>query len=203
MNSFTDTEVTQILKLKSAISSYYNLQMKKLGDNKLSSLLFSNCIITGGCIASLFHNEPVSDIDVYAKHAKDIQAIKHYIIDERIDIVKTFEQYELDAQGNKVNLPNAGQKAVTDNAVTLTNDVQFIYLGEADDCRAKFDFIHCMPWFDIGAQKLHISRSQFDSIRDKRLVVNPGFNTEAVKDRRIQKYTKRGWGGQLYNKTFI
>lgn len=164
--------------------------MKKLGNRKLESLFFDHCIITGGCIASLYHDEPVNDIDLYAKTVKSINEIQSYIIADCQDLIATYDKYDLDPNGNKV-VTVKDAKLVTANAVTLTNDIQFIHLGEADDCRNKFDFIHCMPWYDIRTQKLYISESQFNAIKNKELLRNP--KGEELTDKRIQKYIKRGW----------
>lgn len=189
MPTFTQSDKTKILRLKSAVSSYYNLQMKKIGDNFLTSKFFSHCIITGGCIASLYHNEPVNDIDVYAVDTKSLKEIKDHIILGNSDMIKDYKKYELEDDANS----KTKAKMVTDNAVTLTNDVQFVYLGTASECRPKFDFIHCMPWFEIATQRLYISKAQFDAIQNKQLVLNPSFEREAIKDRRVKKYQDRGW----------
>lgn len=186
--SFSMQQKTRILQLKSAVLSYYGLQMKKLGDRPVESFFRDECVITGGCIASLFHNEPVNDIDVYAKDARKMLHIKEYILGNGKNI-KTTKGYPPDT----LNVP--AQPLVTENAVTLTNDVQFVYLGSADECRKKFDFIHCMPWFDIITQKLYISEAQYMAIESKTLVLN--ISGESVKDRRIEKYQKKGW--KLYN----
>ena len=188
--SFTESDKTKILRLKSSIASYYNLQMKKIGDKHLESFFFSHCVISGGMIASLFHDEPVNDIDVYAKESTDLINIKNYIIDRNVNI-KSFEQYEIDSNGVKVIKPGVKpQKLITDNAVTLTNDVQFIYMDTFKNARARFDFIHCMPYYDIGTQKLYISEAQYDAIKNKQMIPN-GSNGAAIK--RIEKYNKRGW----------
>lgn len=179
--SFSIQQKTKILSLKSAISSYYNLQMKKIGNRQLDNYFYEHGVITGGCISSLFHNEPVNDIDIYAKTAKEMTIIKDYIIDNGKDI-KSGSKYDLDS--------DVKQMWITDNAVTLTNDVQFIYLGTAEACRQKFDFIHCMPWFDIKTQRLHISEAQYASIESKTLVQNPAGK---LTERRTEKYNKRGW----------
>lgn len=188
--SFSSKDSTKILKLKSSIASYYNLQMKKLGNRKLESLFFDHCIITGGCIASLYHDEPVNDIDLYAKTVKSINEIQSFILADCQDLIASYDKYDIDPNGNKV-VTVKDAKMVTSNAVTLTNDIQFIHLGEAEDCRNKFDFIHCMPWYDIRTQKLYISESQFNAIKNKELLRNP--KGEELTDKRIQKYTKRGW----------
>jgi hypothetical protein len=178
--SFSQSDKTSILRLKSSIASYYNLQMKKIGDRQLESLFYDNCIITGGCISALAHDEPVNDIDVYAKTKPAMAIIKDYIIDFGKNI-KSGSSYGLHHE----------QPLVTENAVTLTNDVQFIYLGTADVCRSKFDFVHCMPWYDLNTQKLHISEAQFNSIKTKTLVYN--LAGESIKEQRVKKYVDKGW----------
>lgn len=180
--SFSQYEKTAILKLKSSIASYYNLQMKKLGDRMLDSHFYTHCIITGGCIQSLYHNEPVNDIDVYAKTKKAITDIQSYLLTAKADIIKSGKQYDLD---------KAPALLVTTNAITLTNDVQFIHLADAETCRQKFDFVHCMPYYDIATQKLHISETQLRSISAKQLIHNA--KGEAPKEYRIQKYVAKGW----------
>lgn len=184
--SFTQTEKTAIIHLKSSIASYYNLQMKKLGDRTLESLFYSNCIITGGCIQALYHNAVVNDIDVYARGPKAIAQIQSHLLTAKDDIIKVSKAYDLD--DGSFTSP---QKLITTNAITLTNDVQFIHLGNAEDCRQKFDFVHCMPYYDLTTQKLHISEAQFRSIYNKQLVFN--IKGEAIKERRIKKYIDKGW----------
>ena len=185
--TFSVPQRTRILALKSSIASYYNLQMKKISDRQLENYFYEHCVITGGCIASLFHNEAVNDIDVYAKTSKAMTVIKdHIILDGRN--IKTTKGYPSDILATNDTVP---QPLVTDNAVTLNNDVQFVYLGTTDECRAKFDFVHCMPWYDIKTQRLHISETQYAAIESKTLVLN--ISGEAVKDRRIQKYINKGW----------
>ena len=181
--SFTESEKMKITILKGQITSYYNLQMKKLGNNFLTSLFYDDCIITGGCIASLYHDEPVNDIDVYAKTEHAISNIRRQI-GLNLAMIKVSKSYDLDDTSSPTKL-------ITDNATTLTNDVQFIHLGTAENCRKNFDFIHCMPWYDIKTQKLYISEAQFHAIRTKTLI--PNISGEKIKTRRVDKYAQKGW----------
>lgn len=187
---FSEQDKIKILKLKSSIASYYNLQMKKIGDRQLEALFYENCIISGGCISSLFHDEAVKDIDVYATSSKAVLTIKDYIINTGKNI-KSVEAYDIDANANKVTKTDKQIQLITDNAVTLTNDVQFIYMDTWENCKKKFDFIHCQPHYDLTTQKLYISEAQFNAIKNKQLI--PTGLVE-VKDKRLNKYTKRGWG---------
>lgn len=179
--TFTISEKTKILRLKSELTAQFSVKMVAIPDTTFQTLIRDNCIITGGAIASCFHSEKINDIDLYAKDQASLETIKMYILQSMRDSMKEMKAYDVNSTTGYV---------ITDNAVTLKGDLQFIYLGTADQCRLKFDFIHCMPWFDIKTQKLYISKDQYDAIADKRLLVNP-FGS--VKFRRIDKYTKRGW----------
>ena len=189
--SFSESDKTKILRLKSSIASYYNLQMKKIGDRHLESFFYTHCVISGGMISALFHDEAVHDIDLYCKDKLMMQSIKDYIVNSGKNI-KSIESYELDSDGNKVSKGPA-HPCVTENAVTLTNDVQFIYIDTWPNAQSKFDFVHCMPYYDIGTQKLYISEAQFNAIKNKRLIPTGKVET---KEKRIDKYVKRGWNVQ-------
>jgi hypothetical protein len=62
---------------------------------------------------------------------------------------------------------------------------------ETIEHRKRFDFLHCMPWFDIKNEKFYISENQYKAIKEKRLVINP--DAREVAAYRIQKFEKRGW----------
>ena len=180
--TFTTSEKTKILRLKSELTAQFSVKMSAISDDSFKAQVSENCIITGGAIASCFHSEKINDFDLYAKDQASLNTLKIYILESMKDNIKEMKAYDVNSTAGYM---------ITDNAVTLKGDLQFIYLGTADQCRLKFDFIHCMPWFDIKTQKLHISKDQYDAIADKRLLVNPLGN---VKFKRIDKYTKRGWG---------
>lgn len=188
--TFTTSEKTKILRLKSELTAQFSVKMSAISDNLFQSQIRDNCIITGGAIASCFHSEKINDIDLYAKDQPSLNVLKSYILEHMQKDIKEMKKYDFEEANNPI--PPAKTHMITNNAVTLKGDLQFVYLGTADQCRQKFDFIHCMPWFDIKTQKLYISRDQYDSIAMKRLIVNT--LGEPAKYRRIDKYTKRGWG---------
>lgn len=177
---FTDQDKTKLITLRTAVLQYYSKKLAELNDPKLTSLFFNHCVITGGCISSMFWGETPKDIDVYAKSTKDIKVISDFLIEVGI-YIKTAEQYNLT---NKAAL-------VTTNAITLTNDIQFITLADIETARKQFDFIHCMPWIDIKTQKLYMSEAQFESIKLRNITLNK--RGETPKEYRIQKYVSKGW----------
>lgn len=188
--TFTTAEKTKILRLKSELTAQFSVKMSAISDNLFQAQVRENCIITGGAIASCFHSEKINDIDLYAKDQTSLNALKSYILESMKADIKEMKRYDIEDANDPI--PPAKTHMITNNAVTMKGDLQFVYLGTADQCRLKFDFIHCMPWFDIKTQKLYISRDQYDSIAMKRLILNSVG--EPAKFRRIDKYTKRGWG---------
>ena len=188
--TFTTAEKTKILRLKSELTAQFSVKMSAISDNLFQALVRENCIITGGAIASCFHSEKINDIDLYAKDQTSLNALKSYILESMKDNIKEMKRYDIEDANDPI--PPAKTHMITNNAVTMKGDLQFVYLDTADQCRLKFDFIHCMPWFDIKTQKLYISRDQYDSIATKMLIRNP--HSENVKFRRVDKYINRGWG---------
>ena len=82
-------------------------------------------------------------------------------------------------------------KLITAHATTFKNNVQVITMGAAD-MRKTFDYVHCMPWYDIQTNKLYISEYHYNVILEKRLVRNPECKTPPSAYR-THKYTERGW----------
>ena len=188
--TFSIAEKTKILRLKSELTAQFSVKMSAISDNLFQTYVRENCIITGGAIASCFHSEKINDFDLYAKDQSSLNILKSYILVDMKADIKEMKRYDIEDVDNPI--PEAQTHMITNNAVTMRGDLQFVYLGTADQCRLKFDFIHCMPWFDIKTQKLYISRDQYDSIATKRLILNQ--SSEQVKFRRVDKYINRGWG---------
>jgi hypothetical protein len=82
-------------------------------------------------------------------------------------------------------------KLITAHATTFDNDIQVITMATSE-FRDTFDFIHCMPWYDIKTGKLHISPAQYEAIKNKKLVLNPKAKKKPTA-RRVEKYVERGW----------
>lgn len=188
--TFTIAEKTKILRLKSELTAQFSVKMSAIPDSLFQTYVRENCIITGGAIASCFHSEKINDFDLYAKDQPSLNILKSYILADMKADIKEMKRYDVEDSENPI--PEAQTHMITNNAVTMRGDLQFVYLGTADQCRQKFDFIHCMPWFDIKTQKLYISRDQYDSIATKKMILNK--SSENVKFGRVNKYVDRGWG---------
>lgn len=140
-------------------------------------------ILTGGAIASAFHNELPNDFDIYFHREDDIKLVVDYFM--RPENTKWIEDLKHD-----YIQPAVKGKYFTSNAITLVNAIQFIIL-QTSDLRKGFDFVHCMPWIDLTTGAMHISEDQYRAIKNKKLILNPhGHGPNA---RRINKYVQRGY----------
>lgn len=169
-------------------------------DEKITALppqlqtICKNCVLTGGAITSLFHVEEPNDYDLLFNFSVDMLKVKvdvqhtRNIIVPRTCISNINANYFKDIE--EVVYKGDGTKAVTDWAVTLFNGIQMVF--KTVDYRKGFDFIHCMPYYDIMREKLYISPHQYDCIMHKKLVINPA-HSQPIVEKRIKKYTDRGW----------
>lgn len=151
-------------------------------------MLAKRCILTGGATASIFHSDTPNDWDLLFLFDKDVQSI---LINPSIiptNDIADMKEYSSDLRTEKVI-----GKCITTWAITCKNGVQFI-LRNAEH-RKHFDFIHCMPYYDITRNKLFISGDQFHSIMEKNIILNPERvdRDKAPNEKRLQKYIDRGW----------
>jgi len=181
---FQENEEYGIIQLKKAL--YANMNVLFGGLSKaLEEHLRQNAILTGGAISSIMHRETPNDYDLYFKDTFSLASFNQYITTlEDKDIIKDVDEKYIETL--------IDGKCITANAVTFKNNVQVIKIGTGA-MRERFDFVHCMPWYDIANNQLHMSRRQYDSIKHRKLVKNPHAEANCLCDKRIEKYVKRGW----------
>jgi hypothetical protein len=177
-HTFTDHEVIEIQAIKKKIRN--GISKALLPVNKtLRSHLISNCIVTGGCSYSSFYNQEPNDWDLLFKDEQASLSFKHYITANKADVMEA---------GVYAGVQFTG-KLITTNAVTLKNKVQVI---DWKWQRNNFDFIHCMPWYNIKEDKYHIAKEQYDAIKNKKLVINDSLKFK-FNNRRLKKWLDRGF----------
>ena len=183
---FSEEDKKSINVAKGTLIALYNKKVSELKDPALSSMLYENCIISGGCISSILLGGRVNDIDIYCKKTAKISDIATHIKNNS-DLIKDVD----DSKYTDAAIANP-QKLVTMNAITLKNDLQLItYMSEEEGARKNFDFIHCTPYYDIATNKLYISEAQLQAIKSMKLVPNKDVDTITVK--RLEKFKARGW----------
>ena len=187
--SFENEVKTLKTDIKMRIESVFN-QLQ----NPTQHFLTSWCYLSGGSISSIYHNEEVKDYDLWCIDSTNIESLTEHL--------NSIDCSELDNVNDYSNLSSfVNGKVTTDNAITLQNGIQFIKIANYEKCRASFDFIHCMPYYDLKNQKLVISYNQWKSIREKRLVMNPAVMAKLTQpinhtEPRFKKYKERGWSWQ-------
>lgn len=188
MAEFTKDEKLLILaskeKLKDLISDF-TLTIKKLNGAKDYTKCF---FITGGVIGSLLRGEKYNDIDIW--FYEDIWAanvVRLYTKDPLyMNQVEVFDEKYRDIVGHP------GGMMITENAVTLKNNIQLItrHCGWPDTIRETFDFVHCLPYYNSYDDMLYISYEQYQLNMNKQLKIN---NTKKFNERRLNKFLDRGW----------
>ena len=180
---FNDDEKQAILTVKSKIKGALMAKIGELPDN-IASIL-KNTVLSGGATASLMHNEEPKDWDLYFKSHDEMAKFFMLFKDN-----KELQEYVADINEKYMDTIING-KLVTVNAVTLKNKLQVI-IKQTHDLRGTFDFIHCLPYYELNTDKFYISRTQFNAIKHKKIVFNPN-RVDQVAAHRVEKFKQRGW----------
>ena len=145
-----------------------------------------NIILTGGVVASLIQCVEPNDWDFYFT---DYDAMKGF---QKGISAEYFKQSIQDVDPKYTESVGQDGKMITTHAITMDNKASFITMmvGNADEIRGTFDYVHCMPYYKLSNNTLYISKQQFDACRNKHLIVN---NASRVKEHRILKFLKRGY----------
>lgn len=181
---FNDVERAEIEAVKIAMKTQLRILLADLPTETYQ--YFKDCIVTGGAFASLFHGETPNDWDVYLRDLSIASMFESYVAGskEACALVK-------DVNPNYRVAVKIDGKVITENAITFKNDLQVITCNDRN-ARKTFDFIHCMPYFDMATQQLYISRAQYDAIKNKKLIKNPDHPLP-ISGKRTDKFVDRGW----------
>lgn len=154
---------------------------------RIEAFARNKCALSGGCFASLLLNEPVKDWDFWCLDDADIP-----------DMNRLLETYTKE-ESEQIPVENPAYmeqfvdgKIVTVNAITLKNGVQFIKLTNYAKAKESFDFEHCRVSYIPSTDTLYISKRQFDSILDKKLIPTTAGKLVAGSTR-LEKFYARGW----------
>jgi hypothetical protein len=184
--TFSENEIDNIKSIKQQMWSGVGTAMDKTLPPDMMMFLTNNAILTGGATASIFHGDLPSDWDLYLKGQNNIDDFNEWVN------VKNNEEYIEDIDEKYSTHKTPGGKLISARAVTFKNKIQVIIMQTADK-RTQFDMLHCMPWYDLKNDVLHISRAQYDSIRDKKIVKNTHADAFPITEWRMEKYKNRGW----------
>ena len=129
-------------------------------------------IVTGGCIASMLLKEPVNDYDLYFTDKEVlVKLVEHYLSGTGLktwdgpqvqDEVGAYIDPDPEPDRVRICIPSAGAKEfpkvegkqytmayVTENAITLTDQVQLVtrFIGDACTIHSNYDFVHAMNYW--------------------------------------------------------
>ena len=198
--SFNDNDKRHIQSIKEIL--HETMQARLKCSAKISQI-GHNCILSGGAIPSLLLGEVPNDYDLLFNFPPDLALIMDDVVGAKYQIIP-YEYIKSFVVGYG-GIDSNTKKCVTDWAVTLSNDLQFIF--KTASYRKGFDFIHNMPYYDIMKNKLYISKSQYDLIVTKCIEINPN-HSQPISQKRIDKYLERGWrlsdaSEEYYNKNRV
>lgn len=139
--------------------------------------------LSGGAIASLIQGNQPNDWDFYFTNKEVMEHVQKVILDNP----ECIEEYD---EGYHAGI--SGGKHITTNAITLKGKWSIItgFYGEIKDITKSFDYVHCTPHYSFIKKKLLISRSQYNCIINKKLIVN---NKNNIKEWRREKFISRGY----------
>ena len=182
---FKDSEKEQILWMKETIKK--NLQEFNMTIAKLGHATKSSYFVSGGCFASLLQGEIPKDYDIYF-YSKELAEPIINLFTKDPSYMNEVE----DVPDKYRDVAGADGKWITENAVTLKNHLQLIikHYGSPEEIRKTFDFVHCMPYYDLWDDRLYISRRQYDCCVNKILEINNSTNLTTWRE---NKFKERGY----------
>lgn len=189
---FKQSEIENIGNVKNKIIQQLNdIQTTTWGRYVMSHR--RHLYLTGGTIGSLLRGEEVNDWDFYFKDQRVAKDVRNTIINKYRDSIKEYSSDKYpgvqteDIDGNK-------DKLITNNAITMEGNVQLITVlsGEPNELLKSFDYVHCMPYFDCGDNKLYISEKQYYACINKVLIVN-NVQSATKNTHRKEKFIQRGF----------
>lgn len=172
---FTDKEKDHIIKVKNRI----RIQIELMKEQPWNTKAFSynrQLFLSGNSIANMFREESVHDYDFFAKSQKVAGLIAKILEKDFHQYISKKDEHYIDAG----------------NAITMRDKASYIvnFYGEPDEVRNRFDYVHCMPYYDLYTGKLFISELQYKAIMNKWLIVN---NIGAIKPYRREKFLGQGY----------
>ena len=182
---FNEKEIRHVLEAKEII----RFHIKQLNDRfDWWKLIEQNnsVYLTGGVVGSLLRGETPKDWDYYFYDINTAQQIKNILESDYSDEIKEITDYYSEHK-------DSDNKIISTNAITMKSDDSFIFsfAGYPDELRKHFDFVHCLPYYDILTDKLFISKQQYDACVNKKLIYN--VKEKDVKGWRIYKFIDRGY----------
>jgi len=194
--------------------------LKSIDDKAVQKLVKENSMITGGAIVSLVLNESVNDFDIYFTNRDTVMAVCKYYKELIRKNDANFETLQIHEEGDRIKfiIPSAGISRpkdngkkffpviITDNAISLKNDVQLIirFYGPPEEIHKNYDFIHVRSYWLSSNGKLFLNPDSIEAIMAKELrYIGSLYPLASIF--RLRKFLARGWtitAGDIFKMAF-
>lgn len=180
---FNIFEKDKIMLVKGIARSYINLILSDKMINDIGHYL----VMAGGAFPDWYHstrNGP-KDIDVFVLHDETAKnKLRPYLGSNG------FEKKDLEYL--KQTNPGATHVQEVWEGTQDGKKYQFIFTDywSREELIKGFDYKHCMASYDVGKDKIYITRTIYDAIANKKLIVN---NENRVTEWRRNKFLQRGY----------
>lgn len=205
------------LTIKKNIQKKVDDWLESIKDEAVQKLCRKNTIVTGGCIASMFLQEPVNDYDIYFANFETAGAVAHYYASE-LNSTGSTAYVEVKTEGDRVEFfvtsdgvaedDSAEEEAeknsyrtvfISPNAVTLSDKIQLIirFHGDPAEIHKNYDFVHATNYWTRSAG-LVTNVKALESILAKELHYQ-GSLYPLASIFRTRKFLTRNWTCHLGN----
>ena len=170
---FNSTELTMMESIKAVV---HHIFLERIGIRN------EKIVVAGGCFTSWLEGKEPKDIDVFVLNSCDAEArIQNKLIGDSVEVALR--------EGDVSYLNN---KNIIKTVLNPRTKVQWIFTTykTRQELVKHFDFLHCCVSYEPYFNRLHISRSTYDAIKNKQLVVN---NHGQLVNWRVNKFVTRGW----------
>lgn len=164
--------------------------------NVTETLTKNGMVLAGGCLASIFSNTPINDIDLFAPSAKEYEVIRDDMncIDDLEDLFETkntfsVRKYNSESYGDEVTVNcKKGNKIVFQFVNPSVN------CGEVREILTHFDFTCCMAAYNFGDNTFTFHPDFFSHLASKTLYYSNYHNHNPINNiLRLRKYQKKGF----------
>jgi hypothetical protein len=189
---FSDDESLRIFGLKDFVKG--KLTVSPLPEGLREQTVSSHAgkdrfVIAGGCFTSILLNENVNDFDLFLL-GYDEDLLKDSHIAKQLDEKENREPgrfYTFD-HANYTKNPN-----ILKTYLDTHSRIQYIFTKykTRKELVGHFDFVHCGISYDLGEDKLYITREAYDVNMLKKLIVSK--SAPFISQSRIEKFKRRGF----------
>lgn len=186
---FNEDEYEKICDMKEQIKDVLSFEPipEKIRYELKNHVTNNEFIVAGGCFTSMLQNREVNDYDLF---------LLGYDHDTMSDIIFELNVIQNKEQGRFITVDHSEYQRnpnIIKTWLDTRTRIQYIFTKykTRKELVDHFDFVHCCVSYDIGEDKLYISREVYDMNMKKKLKKNPtsvGMNPE-----RVTKFENRGW----------